>query len=505
MRLIDLGPGPRLNYHRNPIQRPSAAELKNHTYLKLPYDWNFDINGISHPSGEKRIRLHTQADCDDGSTCRSNGDSQDLTLRTNDNSILASKIPRGPSPPVVIIKPIPISPRPPSPVEFTEQDYMTSGSSTSSRQKSSGRRKYKYRVANPEDDEGVPPNYQFVPSPLPSVSPYSARLAASSKYDSNYMSGNAPEVNPLSHSDSTPYLVPTPQIPSLSKYLSDFHLSNSSSTTSPPRASSGMVDDSTWKRPPITVHPPNSSAYSSSSSSHKRGSSSFFPTHHFQATQPQMTLAPPPPTPTLPNSKISYAQFSPSDLPSSSCNITNPSMTKKLSTQSALGRPNADDVVQHLGTYFPNRDLDQPIVVQSPSINLTEKESTDRYYYGDLVSARENDIASGPSTSHQHRVTRPITGQTSFPCPSIPTRFSSSHRPEYTANRERPGDLSNLGIDSSHTDHHCGNIAATPTLAHPDVRLERVKTIRQVAEERQLNPNKAHRRTLWDIKMEEVK
>ena len=485
MRSVNLGPGPRLNYHRNPIQRPSAAELKNHTYLELPYYWNFDINGISHPSGEKRIRLYKQADCDDGSTCRSNGGNQDLTLRPNDNSILASKIPRGPSPPVVIIKPIPISPRPPSPVELPEQDYMTSGSSTSSKQKSSGRRKYKYHVANPEDDEGVPPDYEFVPSPLPSVSPYSAHLAASSKY------------------------VLTPPVHLPSKNLSDFHLSNISSTipTSPPRASSGMEDDSTWKRPPITARPPNPSAYSSSSSSHKHGSSSSIRTHHFQATQPlapHVLPLPPPPPPMLPNSRISCARFSPSELPSSSCDITNPSMTEEPSTQSALGRPNIDDVVQNLYTYFPNRDLDQPIVVQLPSINLTE-ESTDRYYYGDPVFARDNENRSGPSTSHQHRVTRPITGQTPFLCPSVLTRFSSSHRPEYTVNRERPADFSNLGIDSSHTDHHRGNITATPTSAHPGVRLEKTKTIRQVAEERQLNPNKAHRHTLWDIKMEEVK
>ena len=220
---------------------------------------------------------------------------------------------------------------------------MTSGSSTSSKQKSPGRRKYKYHVANPEDDEGVPPDYQFVPSPLPSVSPYSAHLAASSKY------------------------VLTPPILSPPKNLSDFHLSNISSTTptSPPRASSRMGDDSTWKRPPITVHPPNASAYSSSSSSHKHGSSSSIRKHHFQATQPLtphvLPLPPPPPPPMLPNSRISDARFSPSELPSSSCDITSPSMTRELSTQSALGRPNIDDVVQNLCTYFPNRDLDQPI------------------------------------------------------------------------------------------------------------------------------------------------
>jgi len=177
-------------------------------------------------------------------------------------------------------------------------------------------------------------------------------------------------------------------------------------------------------------------------------------------------------------------------------------MTEELSTRSALGRPNVNDVVQHLGTYFPNRDLDQPIVALSPSINLTEK-STERYYYGDMVFVEDNETAPRPSTSHQHKVTRPITGQTSFPCPSIPTRFSSSHRPEYTVNRERPADFSNLEVDSSRTHHHRGDIA--PTSAHTNVRLERTKTIRQVTEEWQLNPNKTHRRTLWDIKMKEVK
>jgi len=180
-------------------------------------------------------------------------------------------------------------------------------------------------------------------------------------------------------------------------------------------------------------------------------------------------------------------------------------MTEELSTQLALDRPNVDDVVQQLGTYFPHRDLDQPIVVLSPSIHLTEK-STDRYYDGDLVSAEVDEVVLGPSTSHQHRMTRPISGQTSFPCPSIPTRFSSSHSPSHTVKRERPADSSNLGVDSPHTDYQREGITATsPTLAHTRVRLESTKTIRQVVEERQLNPNKAHRRTLWDIKMEEIK
>lgn len=456
-----------MNDHRDPIQRPSAVELKNHSYLRLPHYWNFNTKRISHPSGEKRIGLSSD-NYDDETTLRSSGNNRDSTLRPQndhqktDNSAPVPKIPRGPSPPIVVIKPIPPRAPSPSPVEFSGRDRTTSGSSTSSRQKSSPgrRRRYEYHVTNPGDD-GVPPNYQFVPSPLPQAPSYSAFLAPSSKHNANCMPDSVPPTNP---SHSTPHLVPTPPASSDVPYFhpSNVSLSSSSSLLQPP---SGM-DDSTWKRLPVVARPHSSNATLSSSFSHKQNSSSSFRGYHRQPTQLQMAPASDVPPPTL-STRVPCAQPSP----------TVPGMMEGLPTQLALGRPSVDDVVRHLGTYFPDHDLDQLVIVPSPSIHLTERPTTP-YRYGDLASAADNETAPGPSTPYQHRL--------------IDEQFSL---PRTTVRRERLVDSGNLRASSHLYDHQRGDIAAAALHRNVD-RPEKTKSIRQLAEEWQFNPDKAHRHAL---------
>lgn len=528
-------------FYINPVQRPSAADLKQHPYLRLPLNWTFNENEISHPSREKRVGVSSRRQRehqDDGATYRP----QDHTLRPQDvhrdsNSTLvtirsiAPRIPpRGPSPPIVVIEPLRPDPSPvpsPSPVENQERDNATSESSASASSRKSSSKRIKYRVANPGSDETSATKYEFVPPPLPSTTPYSARLGASSKHNLNYMT--EPNSPVRSRSSSTPHFAPTPP-ESSSNLLSHSHYSSKpSSSTSELYSSIGTEDSATWKRPPATapvnrVRASSSSSTSSISRYDQIGSSSGG--HHRQIAQlrtpPPPTAPPPlPPLQTPPPSSVlrtppphpsAPLPLPPSSSPSLSYVNLSDSTARPSTPQPALGRPNASDVVRDLGNYFPDHDLDQPVVVPPSStddlaerpINSTSNSSHSSH--GDRTFG-EDATAPSPSTSRQNRMTGLIPSRI-FSRPTSLNPFSSSHRGGYVTRREQPSISNDSDATGRHTHHYPENTAAGPSSAVDDSggrRLGYTKSIRRVAEERQSNPDKARRRTLWDIKMEELK
>lgn len=520
----------------------------------------FNENEIFHPSREKRVGVSTRKQRDykdDGATYRPkrNGDN---TIRPQDVHRVDSSAsetvrpsapqlpPRGPSPPIVVIEPLhrPHVVPPPSPSPVEEQDNATSESSTSSRR--SGKR-IRYRVANPGGDEATT-RYEFVPPPLPVASPYSARLGTSSKHNLTYMPEPDRNPPPRSRSSSNPHFAPTPP-DSSSGFSPRSHTSSkssSSSSSSLPQSSS-TEDSSTWKRPPGTAPgtahgtapgtvsgtapgtpvtaPVNRMRASSSSSSHSRseqGSSSSSGYHRQLRTPPHPTV-PPPPVPPLQTPPPSTVARTPPPLPTTPLPVppsSSPSLsyatlpqttTKPQAPEDALGRPNASDVVRRLGDYFPDHDLDQPVVVPSSSTDdLTERPTPSIPPPGRphrVTRNFEDETTPGSSTSQQHRMTGLISGRFSFSQPSSLNLFSSLRTGSATR-REQPSPPSSSSANRRYTNHPPESAAASPVSrsdANSSRRLGYTKSIRRVAEERQSNPDKARKRTLWGIKMEELR
>ncbi|KXN83851.1 MAP kinase kinase kinase mkh1 [Leucoagaricus sp. SymC.cos] len=557
-----------LCFHINPVQRPSAGELKQHPYLRLPPGWLFDEYEVPHPSRERRVgvkerrRRERQDDATTYRPRRQGVDTQDHTIRPedihrNDNSTLQTlrqpaplMTPRGPSPPIVIIEPLRPNPSPapsPSPIDSgQEQENGTSESSITSSRTSGTKRKLKYRVVN---QGGDPKPYDYVPPSLPpSTQAYSARLGTSAKYNLDYV----PEPNPASRSrsSSTPHfqVTPTPVEPSSSssspsgQYPSHSCRSSqsSSSTSSLPQSSNGTEDSATWKRPPATA-PIRHPRTSSSSSNLRREQASSSSSGHRQAyqlrTPPPPTMPPPLPpvcTPPPPQRNIVPRTPPPPTVPpplppppSPYVGVTPPRERRKSSraptTHRRGNRPNADDVVRHLGDYFPDHDLDQQVFVQ-PSSSLDDL--TDRlgnlsaleYSRGNDYTFDEESSIPAPSTSApSSRATRMLSpSPVRLPTLRRPTSFSRSSsspssrpRTGYTT----PTNTSDRGLTINRANYHENTIIPNDVslLEHNNqgTRLGYTKSVRRLAEEqatkRQSNPGKARRRTLWDIKMEEVK
>ncbi|KAF9455107.1 Pkinase-domain-containing protein [Macrolepiota fuliginosa MF-IS2] len=525
-------------FHINPVQRPSPAELKQHPYLRLPQTWTFIEGEISHPSRERRIgkggRKQREPQ-DDGATYRPRKhmtENQDATLRAQDFAddgsttvVHNSRQPilRGPSPPIVYIQPLKPKPSPapsPSPIELQEQDNATSESSHTSNSRRSGKRKgkYQYRVANPGAEEPST-SYDYVPPPLPPTSqPYSAHLGASSRYNLDYIPEPSPPAR--TRSSSTPHFPPTPGPSSSSSgYPSHNHSSSKSSSSSSSsllQSSSGTEDSATWKRPPVSAPLHHGRASSSSSNAkYEHGSSS---AGHLPAPQ---LRTPPPPTvpPPLPPTRIPPPPPSmPPPLPpspsphfqSSSSTSSTSGREKSTTSQQRGNRPNTDVIVRHLGVYFPDHDLDQPVVVPAASVDdLTES------FNPALTEADNNHHMSRHESLPSNLNNTPAISNAS-PSPSRLSRLRQSNFNPLSSRRgDRAYQLNPQGAGPSITTG--ASTSANPALgASPDPlgapgnsgRLAYAKSIRRIAEEqaskRSSNPG-AHRRTLWDIKMEELK
>lgn len=430
-------------------------------------------------------------------------------VRDDDSATLLGTIrqpvPRGPSPPIVYITPLRPNPSPapsPSPVDAQEHDNATSESSVTSNSRRPGKRRY--RVANPGDEEPAT-SYHYVPPPLPPTSQYSTHLGTSSKYNLDYI----PDSNPpaRSRSSSTPLSAPIPAPSSSSTgyplYSHSSSKSSSSSASSLPQSSSGTEDSATWKRPPASA--PLRRGRASSSSSSPKDEHENPSTGHPSAVQ---LRTPPPPTvpPPLPPARTPPPPSRPPPLPPSPHRYPSASRTegRKLSmSHRGDNRPNADDVVRHLGEYFRGHDLDQPIVTPVASVDdLTDNSNPTP---DEIDDNRES--TPGPSSLNS-----------SAAISSSPSRFSrllvsnfnpsSSHRTDkrHTHNPE-----------SLHTSASASNSTTpfprtSPSPGNVDVnngKPTRAKTIRRIAEEqaskRMSNPGKARRQTLWDFKMEELK
>jgi hypothetical protein len=171
-------------------------------------------------------------------------------------------------------------------------------------------------------------------------------------------------------------------------------------------------------------------------------------------------------------------------------------------------RPHADDVVRHLGDYFPDHDLDQPVVLSSSSADDLTDSVTPALNFGNnnYTSEDQDTPIPGPSTS-QHRMRNISSSRLSQ---SRPTNFNSlsfSQRPGRATNTNSADPRILGALSGPHTQDE-NNISSPATSLGGGGRLGYTKSIRRLAEEqvrRQSNPGSARRQTFWDFKMEELK
>ncbi|EKM83531.1 hypothetical protein AGABI1DRAFT_103706 [Agaricus bisporus var. burnettii JB137-S8] len=508
-------------FHLNPIQRPSAADLKQHPYLRLPPTWMFNEADISHPSKERKLRLGNQKKREqpnDGSTYRPTrhlAEPQDATIRQQDISNAAvSKtirppIARGPSPPIVIIQPIkPRSsspPRPSSPVETQEQDKSTSGSSNTSRSRMSGKSKLKYHVANPQEQYIVP--YQYVPPPLPSTSQaYSSRLGTSSEYSLDYIPDALPSSSSRTGSSPTPHIASTQNhsIPTSSsaRDLTHSHSSSKLSGSSLPQ-SNGIEDSATWKRSSATASAQREGKLTSPSPKderqRERGLKS--PRSAYQLRPLPAPSAPlPSPSTTPPPTGLTLRASS------SSASLPRSGLAHSTACHKHGNRPDAHDIVRDLSFYFPSHDLDQPVVTAASSVDELTEDSTSTLNGG---GGREDNDANDRLTS-RHTPLHSASGS-----PRGPLRPSSSHSlfKDYkymtrlgppnvvpTPSTYIPAENGNTKSDNKESNHRQRHAKSA--------RISYTKSIRHIVEEREIkrrsHPRKLRRQTFWDSRMEEL-
>ncbi|KAG6851189.1 hypothetical protein H0H93_015199 [Arthromyces matolae] len=246
-----------LNFRRqcfqiDPQDRPSAAELQDHSYLLLPPNWRFEPfeltplkHSLLHSSSTSspkpsRSRRHTQSTITKDSTNRPCvPPSRNIdTVEYHRQSLTPQESSSGPQ--VVFITPLS---SPPSQFAHPQNNSRSSLETVSTPIKG-------FRVVNPDDDELQAANKPFVynPPPLPGMdrnSPYSSRLQPAFHYsDGNNGPYNISTRNRASTSLS--------RLPTASRY-SETPFALASRTLSERADTDSDGDDDIWAKPPTDL------------------------------------------------------------------------------------------------------------------------------------------------------------------------------------------------------------------------------------------------------------
>lgn len=372
----------------DPKARPSAAELRKHPYLVTSLGWVFDPAEIE---GEKRSVWRSPSTTklsDRGSTrglppvpqrkaydssatvlpyqptptTNSTLTSTFLTPQTSngaDHSTYRTPVNNALPPPIVYITP------PSSPVKQSHDRYSVSNSSppaSESTRTSTTRKKSLFYVVNPDPEEDDIPShlkrlhmepYVYNPPPLPNTSRELPPRLSTSQSMSQLSSPQAQHIRSPSQSSS-------PSSSSTSTYVSSIH-----SSSLPPMSRTARSDDSdsdggasdggTWQKPPVDIY--------------------------------------------------NLAQRAPSPRQSRRISIVD------RKRESAWARPVIEDVYQHMDEFFPDHDIDKPIIGAGPAEASRAKRKTIRMVAEERLQGEDVTRIRRRGTklwgSHTHEVKAP--------------------------------------------------------------------------------------------------
>lgn len=396
-------------FYRDPALRPTAEMLLIHPYLQLAPGWMFPgINDMGNKNVvnespvselEAVARTLSQAVTIESSKSSSRPSSPAFTM--NSNVIVPTRAARQtprrpPSPPLVIIASPPPRrlPLPQSPDQSVDRTFPTANKSIEGQSQDSGRPQRKLNLHDPKTVPDLSkPKKRDLPKP-PIAQPFVY---------------NPPELPPIGA--DTPYsnsLAPVPKFIPPPPVRKGHHEKQKSSVSFWDHDSSSTL--SLPSRMPHRMGPANlKDAMSHSGSSHVRStddSSSYTMSSSYSGWQrppPHSAPAPIQRRPSLP------------PIPDLKAKAESSSASRRQSAVFAgITRPDNRQVLEHMTVYFPDHDLDEPLVSSPSEPEFAKSEGVDvdiiperRFTMRSIKSIADEEIhrvASSPSRRRQTRL-----------------------------------------------------------------------------------------------------